>query len=237
MSIQDGKHIAIKFTQPLIGDVSGLIPTPQGYAYRHVSNGRFAISALNQNSNTSEYGAHRAVDGSTSYEWRGTTSVNWLKFACYNPKTVSKIRLYYYAHNSSVKTFKFSGSNNGTDWVDLTGVLTVSLTNTSGWEEFLFDNQTPYLYYKMDTLTNVGGTTNVVWVTEIEMYELFQLGHESDYSVSFDVFNPESPTGVESRTVEVETVGQFRPLYINNIPLNNPKSGASLSCIDECLYL
>lgn len=181
MSIADGRRIAIRFTQSLIGNVLGLDP-PLGYKKSKISMNGASVSALNVYSTS--YPASNAVDGSTSTYWRGTTAINWLRIKLREPKVVTRLRLYLGSYY--VKTFTLSGSNDGNTWTQIGGTYTAASTTTSQWYSFDIENPDAYLYYRIDTLTTYSST---VYIYEVELYETVPTGNETKFTVSFDQYN------------------------------------------------
>lgn len=197
MSIADGRKIAIRFTQPLIGNVLGLDP-PAGYKKSLLDLSKAVVTTLNQYS-TSYTGAN-AIDNSTSTYWRGTTAVNWLKLQLPEAKCVTQIRLYLSSYY--IKTFTFSGSNDGEAWVQLGGTYTAASSTTAQWYTFAIENQEAYLYYRIDTLTAY--STSRVYLYELELYEDTGVGNETRFSVSFDEYSY-VPGGVIARVTRPVT--------------------------------
>lgn len=182
MSIADGRKIAIKFTQPLIGNVLGLDP-PAGYKKSLLDLSKAVVTTLNQYS-TSYTGA-KAIDGNTSTYWRGTTDVNWIQVQLPEAKAVTRLRMYLGSYY--IKTFTFSGSDDGSTWTQLGGEYTAASSTTSQWYTFEVDNETSYLYYRIDTLTTYN--TSRVYLYELQLYEDSPVGNETKFTVSFDEYN------------------------------------------------
>ena len=191
MAIADGQKIAIRFTQPLVGNVLGLDP-PLGYKKSKVGMNGAVASALNVYSTS--YPASNAIDGSTSTYWRGTTAVNWLQIRLREAKVVTQIRLYLGSYY--VKTFTFSGSNDGTIWTQIGGEYTAANSTTAQWYTFEIENTDAYLYYRIDTLTAYSSS---VYIYELELYETVAIGNETKFTVSFDEYDY-VPDGSISRT-------------------------------------
>lgn len=182
MSIADGRRIAIKFTQPLIGNVTGLNP-PFGYKKSPLDLSQAKVTTLNQYS-TSYTGA-KAIDGSTSTYWRGTTAVNWIQLQLPAAKAVTQIKMYLGSYY--IKTFTFSGSNDGSTWTQLGGEYTAASSTTAQWYTFTIENETEYLYYRVDTLTAYNSSR--IYLYELDLYEDAPIGNESKFTVSFQQYN------------------------------------------------
>ena len=196
MPIADGRRIAIKFTQPLIGNVTGLNP-PVGYKKSQLSLSQAKVTTLNQYS-TSYTGA-KAIDGSTSTYWRGTTAINWIQLQLPEPKAVTQLRMYLGSYY--IKTFTLSGSNDGSTWVQLGGEYTAASSTTAKWYTFDIENGAEYLYYRVDTLTAYSST---IYLYELQLYEDAPIGNEAKFTVSFDEYNF-VPGGSTSRKTRVAT--------------------------------
>lgn len=192
MAISDGRKINIRFTQPLVGNVLGLDP-PIGYKKSKIDLTFASASALNEY-NTS-YRASYAIDNNLSNYWRGTTAVNWLRIQLREAKIVTQLRLYLGSY--FVKTFTFSGSNDGETWVLIGGTYTAASSNTQQWYEFAIENSDPYLYYRIDTLTAYN--SSAIYIYEVELYEDAPFGNETKFTVSFDEYDM-VPEGTQFRS-------------------------------------
>lgn len=197
MSIADGRKIAIRFTQPLIGNVTGLNP-PAGYKKSLLDLSKAVVTTLNQYS-TSYTGA-KAIDNDTSTYWRGTTAINWLKLQLPEAKCVTQIRLYLSSYY--IKTFTFSGSKDGETWVQLGGEYTAASSTTAQWYTFAIENSESHLYYRIDTLTAY--STSRIYLYELDLYEDTPVGNETKFTVSFDEYNY-VPGGTSSRKTRAVT--------------------------------
>lgn len=200
MAIADGQKIAIRFTQPLVGNVLGLDP-PLGYAVRKVDMSSAILSV--QTMYSSSYPVSNATDGNTSTFWIGKGSVNWLQAQFKSARVVTKIRLYLGSYY--IKTFTFSGSNDGNEWTQIGGEYTAASSSSSKWYEFDIDNSTPYLYYRINTVTTY--STSYFYLYELELYETVAIGNHDKFTISFNEYDmvPEgslsrgtrSATGIE----------------------------------------
>lgn len=197
MSIANGRKIAIRFTQPLIGNVTGLNP-PVGYKKSLLDLSGAVVTTLNQYS-TSDTGA-KAIDGSTSTYWRGTTDVNWVQLQLPEAKVVTQIRMYLSSYY--IKTFTFSGSNDGVTWTQLGGEYTAASSTTAQWYTFEIENTDAYLYYRVDTLTAY--STTRIYLYELELYEDASTGNETKFTISFDEYDyvPGGSTSKVTRAVK-----------------------------------
>lgn len=182
MAIADGQRIAIRFTQPLVGNVLGLDP-PVGYGKSKIDMSGASASALNEYSTS--YSASYAIDGSTSTYWRGTTDVNWFQIQLQEAKVVTQLRLFLGSYY--IKTFTLSGSNDGATWTQLGGEYTAASSTTAQWYTFEIENTDAYLYYRIDTLTTY--TNSRVYIYELELYENIPIGNETKFTVSFDEYD------------------------------------------------
>lgn len=202
MSKGEGRKIAIKFTEPLVGDVSGLTPTPVGgYAYSEIEESLATVTTLNQYS--SNYSGAKIVDGSTSTYWRGTTAINWIKFQFAEAFALTKLRLYMASYY--IKTFTISGSNDGSTWTQIGGTLTGASSSTAQWYEYTISNEIEYLYYKIDTLTTYGST---VYLYEVEMYETVGVGNEKFFTVSAQEYDYVPDGEISTVTYKVLSVSK-----------------------------
>lgn len=170
----EGTQIAVKFSESLVGDVSGITPTPLGYKQRVIDCSDVVVTTLNQYS--ASYSGEKAIDGSTSSYWRSSTTVSWIAFQFPDAKVVNHIRLV--TNGWKLSTFTLSGSNDGVSWTQIGDVRTVS--STSGWNDFDVDNVEAYSYYRVDTITG----SNTVCVAEIEFQESVPVGNETKVDIS-----------------------------------------------------
>lgn len=205
MSIADGRKIAIRFTQPLVGNVTGLNP-PAGYKKSLLDLSGAVITTLNQYSTA--YTGAKATDGDTSTYWRGTTDVNWIQLQLPEAKVVTQIKMYLGSYY--IKTFTFSGSNDGETWTQLGGEYTAASSTTAQWYTFVIENSDAYLYYRMDTLTAY--STSRIYVYELDLYEDAPVGNETKFTVSMEVYDmvPEGTLLKRTRTVtSIEVVDDY----------------------------
>lgn len=114
MSKAEGKKITIKFTEDLVGDVSGLTPTPVGYkaGATDLAQGKEVLVG-NQS-----YGAGtRAVDGSDSTYWGTYSTLPW--WIMVDLVEIKKTAGFYILQNNSsyrARTYEVQGSNDSDIW-------------------------------------------------------------------------------------------------------------------------
>lgn len=212
MPIADGRKIGIKFTEKLVGNVTGLNP-PIGYKKSKLDLLNATITSLNQYN--SSYSIKNAFDGNTSTYWRGTTQVNWIKIQLAEAKVVTQIKMYLGSYY--IKTFTFSGSNDGETWTQLGGEYTVPSSGSAQWYTFEIENSNSYLYYKVDTITT--SNTSRIYLYEFELYEDTPTGNETKFTVSFEeyTFVPGGELVKKTRAVEkIEQVDDYTILLIFN---------------------
>lgn len=138
--------------------------------------------------------AYSAFDGNVSTEWRSkneTSSYIGYKFT--NPicvKMVSYIQ-HYSETTPRINTFKIQGSNDNTNWTDLTATITAERDSTQPNKKYYADVDADeyYLYIRMSITSTI---TN--GVTELQFY-----GRELKVSVPTMTSNTE-PWGVVTAT-------------------------------------
>lgn len=212
MSIADGLKVGIKFTEQLVGNVTGRNP-PSEYKKSKLDLVGAIFSSLNQYS--ASYPIAKAFDGNVSTYWRGTTQVNWIQVQLPEAKVVTQIKMYLGSYY--IKTFTFSGSNDGETWVQLGGEYTAASSTTAKWYTFEIENANAYLYYKVDTLTAYNASR--MYLYELEFYEDVGIGNETKFSISFEeyTFVPGGTLVKTTRPAEtIEQVDAYTILLIFN---------------------
>lgn len=205
MTIADGCRVAIRFSQPLIGNITGMDP-PLGSKIIPVD--LLAASITTLNTYSTSYPISNLVDGNTGTYWRGTTAVNWIQIKLPKAKNVVKLRIYLGSYY--VQTFKFSGSNDGSTWTQLGEERAAASSTTAQWYEYEIENENSYLYYRIDTLTAY--STSRIYVYELELYEKVWTGNEAKFAVSFDEYN-HTPEGTLFRaTRDVARIERYTSL-------------------------
>jgi len=166
-----GQKIAIKFTEDLVGDVTGLVPSSA------VTGDYFRPSGTTTSSSQySSYAPSRAFDGSTSSYWyTRTTGDQWVQIELAEPTWVYGFR-WYIGSNYRPNGFDFQGSNDGENWED---ILTGNSPNATGWHEFPTDSPKQYKYYRW-TITS--RYSSYLYVYEIEL--LKAVGNERAFTIT-----------------------------------------------------
>lgn len=127
-------------------NVSVPVMTSATSAYGEVSSTAFA----------SGYDGWKAFDGSEAdnHNFNGSTTPAWISYKFTTPACIKEIYVSDRAMNR-IKTYKFQGSNDGVDWVDLTDVITHS--NTQRYTTI--ENNNNYLYYRLFVTSWVSAAT------------------------------------------------------------------------------
>ena len=175
MSKADGSLIAVRFDKRLSDDVTGLLPDPiGGTEERKITNMQIVASNV-----YSVYVAQNYIDGSTGTYWQTRLTLpQYVTLTPYGSFPVSKIRIY---NGASYRTnaFTFQGSNDGENFDTIT---TGNCANATGWNEFTFDNTTPYAYYRL--IIESAYTTGRLYAYELELYYTKSVGQEVAFSVT-----------------------------------------------------
>lgn len=201
MSIADGKRIVVEFTQPLIGDMTGL-ETPVGYKKSPIDLSAAVLTTLNQYS--ASYTIAKAIDGDTSTHWYGTTAANWIQVQLGEPKIITNVKMYMGSYY--IKTFTVSGSNDGESWTQLGDAYTAANSTIAQWYSIDIENENAYSYYRINTLTTYSSS---IYLYELQLCEDVAVGNETKFTVSFDEYNY-VPDGSTFRTTrEVESIEHY----------------------------
>jgi len=160
MSKGQGQKITVKFTEELVGDVTGLIPKP-------IATGDYfrPIGAVTGSSQYSSYAPSRAFDGNVtgSYWYTRTTGDQWVQVQLSEPIFVSGFR-WYIGSSYRPNGFILQGSNNGTDWDN---IQSENSPNATGWHEFSFGiPEVAYQYYRW---TVTSRHSSYLYIYEIEL--------------------------------------------------------------------
>lgn len=172
MSKADGQYIAIRFTEKITSDPSGLAPAPiGGYGYASKDGTATASASTNPASNM--------VDGNTSTYWYQTNAAGmWIQLQLSTAKIATGMRWHMNSASSGFKDFVLSGSNDGTNFTQL-GSFTD--TSVAGWKEFNFSsNATAFRFYRMTASTYYGTYS---FIDEVEL-KTAPIGNEGAFTVS-----------------------------------------------------
>lgn len=230
MAIADGQKIAIRFTQPLVGNVLGLDP-PIGYATKKIDLSGAAVSVYSTYSLS--YPPSNAIDGNTTTYWWANGWSNWFQIQLKSERVVTKLRLYLGSYY--IKTFTFSGSNDGNEWIQIGGEYTAANTTSAKWYEFDIDNSNSYLYYRIETLATY--TTSYFYLYELELYETVPSGNETKFTVSFDEYDMVPGGSVSKVTRPVVGIEHFFTLNddvdLSNGSFENTEYSGSGICLSK----
>lgn len=219
MAIEEGRHIAIRFSEKLTGDVTGVTPFPAGYKRQPIDLTNATATAMNE-----FYPASRAIDGDTTNYWRGSTGINWIAVQLPEAKVVTGLRLLLGSYY--INTFTFSGSHDGVTWEQIGGTYTAASSTTKQWYEFEFGNGTAYSHYRIDTISTYSSSR--VYVYELELMESVPVGNESKFTVTVPVYDRVPDGTIYNMVVPVESVSQDESLgdkvLILNFPAGNMES-------------
>lgn len=117
--------------------------------------------------------AYYAFDDDESTRWASSTGAgSWLEYCFETKKFATKfyIKAGYSLNSSGVKSFKIQGSNDETQWIDLTDEIT--LPNTSGGAEYTGElkNTSNYKYYRFYATTNSHYDGDWVSIAKLQLY-------------------------------------------------------------------
>lgn len=220
----EGAKIIVRFTENLIGDVSGLTPVPVGGISTNVK-----VSHLNKptqigqvytaNTTYSTNVSSLAFDGSTSTYWETRTALpQWIQCALLEPKAVNKFR-YYSGASYRIRAYKLEASNDLSNWTEL---WSGENANATGWNEYTFVNTTAYKYYRW-TVTSLW-TAGRIYVYELELYADIPIGNEQAFTVTAQEpqwveFPSEELGSLTNSTIQIKSVEAY-PSTPNQIILN-----------------
>ena len=117
--------------------------------------------------------ASYAIDGNTSTYWREVLRYSQYWTAVFSsPRIIKRLEIYcsgvigggFPPSNYSPKYFYIQGSNNNSDWTNLTSEVHLTWT-TAAWQNVEFtDNTTAYQYYRILFTASQGSTAGLVEV-------------------------------------------------------------------------
>lgn len=137
---------------------------------------------------STSYAAWKAFDSKDdSARWQSSSIPAWIKIDFYNPKAISKYKIFgVSASGSNPDDWVFQGSNDDINWIDLNSQAGQAGIMLDQFAEYTFDNTTPYRFYRI-YVTKAGNGASYTYISEIEMYEkIASEGNQPVYSVSRD---------------------------------------------------
>lgn len=174
MSKGEGKKITIKFTEDLVGDVSGLTPIPVGYRAGDVdvAQGK-AVTVGN-----ASYGAGAsAVDGNNSSYWGTYSTLPWWIIIDL-VETKKTAGFYILQSNASyrAKTYTIEGSNDSGIWFT---IQTGELDNIT--EQTIEYPASDYRYIRL-SFTNYWSSSRA-YIYTLKILEAVGMGNEGAFNV------------------------------------------------------
>lgn len=141
---------------------------------------------------STSYPASAVLDGSTSTYWRTNSPTGaYITLQLSSAKAVSKFRVYVGSATYYSTSWTLSGSNDGSNFTNL---LTAACTSTTGWQEFLVDNSTEYLFYRWTC--NTGSSTRLyTYLLDFWETRTFVKADGKYLGLSFDELLIGDPTG------------------------------------------
>ena len=169
MSKAEGILIAVKFTDDLLGDVTGFTPSPVSFKY--TKEGTWTAKDF-----YSGYPPTLVGDNDLMTYWVSQSSASWIRLQLAKAAIATKMKFYHHSVWTP-KNFTVEGSNDGTNFTVLGTFVGAA---TSGWQEFTFTNNTSYLYYRLNyTSWNQAGQ---VAINDIQFN--IGLGNEGAFAVT-----------------------------------------------------
>lgn len=179
----DGKYIALKFDQTLLGDVSGTTPIPIGGW--GTGNEEATIASISSSGDYStSYPAANAIDGSTSNYWRSSSVAgSYLVLNLGEAVAIGGFNVYqgtsYYP-----KEIKVSGSNDAAAYTEIG--ISRDDGAAEGWKLFSIDNSSAYQYYKIE-FTDYASTSRL-YIYEIKALVAKPIGNEQAFEIKGKVY-------------------------------------------------
>ena len=175
MSKSEGKKIAIKFSDKVMGNLTILPKLPFT-----VGNFINLFGYYSASSTYSSYSPSNAFDGSTSSMWYTRTSgEQWIQVSTVRPIRLGGFR-WYIGSSHRPKDFKVQGSNDGVNWVD---IYNSTNEDTTGWKEYYWDYGEAYLYHRW-TITSRYSSYIYIYGIEAFVHDqkaIMVIGQQRDY--------------------------------------------------------
>ena len=159
MSKSEGKKIAIKFSDRVMGNLDMLPKLP-------LITGKFTSlkGYFSSSSTYSTYYPSNAFDGSTSTMWYTRTSgEQWIQVSTVRPIRLGGFR-WYVGSSYRPKEFKVYGSNDGINWVELYSGVS---DDTAGRKEYFWQYGDAFLYHRW---TIISRYSSYIYLYEIEAF-------------------------------------------------------------------
>lgn len=174
MSKSAGKKITVKFTEDLVGDVSGLTPTPVGYKAGGVdlAQGK-AVTVGN-----ASYGAGvNAVDGNNSTYWGTYSTLPW--WIIIDLVDIKKTAGFYLLQSNSsyrARTYTIQGSNDNATW---STIQTGDIQNLA--EQIIEYPVSDYRYIRLN-FTNYWSSSRA-YIYTLKILEAVGIGNEVAFNI------------------------------------------------------
>ena len=125
-----------------------------------------AIASSTESANYPRY----AFDGNENSYWCAampTTFPQWIQVDLGSgvQKAAKKMRILQFISQDALKDFELQGSNNAVNW---TTIYSDEGEETANWQDFFFDNNTTYRYYRLYIISSYD---NYLYIKEIELME------------------------------------------------------------------
>jgi hypothetical protein len=234
-----GGKIVVKFTENLIGDVSGKTPTPVGGLVETelTRNRDFAWQSYSASNSYSTQTPNLAFDGSTSTYWETRLAMpQWIQVDLGEGNEVVATKFRWYVSTYAPNAFNLVGSNDGTNWSS--ALVNSTSANSSGWKVFDFVNTTAYRYYRWN-ITSKHST--YLYIYDIELFANLPKGNEQAFTVTaqeplYTEFPSEELGTLANSDIQVLSVEAYpsnsKQIILNTKPLkrfNNVQGNITIS--------
>lgn len=217
MSKHEGKKIAIKFTEDLVGDVTGYTPIPIAPGDYFNPNG-----AVTGSSQYSSYSPSRAFDGSeSSYWYTRTTGDQWIQIELDNATFLAGFR-WYIGSSYRPDGFILQGSNDNTIWEN---IYIGNSENLTGWQEFEFD--ITEIAYKFIRWTITSRHSSYLYIYEIELKSA--VGQEGAFSITGQEYKYVQGPNFNGKLIDKE----YKPISVVKHPTINKAILLSFPTFEE----
>ncbi len=171
MSKSKGGKITIKFTEDLVGDVTGLDPKPIGVGTEFY----LPTGTATASSQYSSYAPQRAFQNDSNY-WYTRTIPSWIQIELSEPVYIAGFRWDTRTTSYRPRAFKVQGSNDGETWIDL---YSDESPNDNDWKEFSWKPGDAFKFYRWDISS---GWSSYLYIYQIQL--LVAGGNESAFTVT-----------------------------------------------------